>query len=68
VVLGILIGTLLAAIIGQLARQFLIGSQPLQPAVYLGAVLVLIATAILAFFLPARRAARLSPLEALRHD
>ena len=68
VVLGLAVGTGLAFLVGQLTRNFLLGINPNDPSVYLGMFLVLIGVATLAFFLPARRAARLSPMEALRYE
>lgn len=68
VTFGILFGTGLAYLAGQLAHKFLVGINPVDPSVYLGVLLILAGVAALAFFLPARRAARLSPLEALRYE
>ena len=68
VLLGILIGSGLAYLVGQLTRNFLFGINPADPSVYIGVLLTLIGVALLSFFLPARRAARLSPMEALRYE
>lgn len=65
---GILLGTGLAYLLGRLVRDFLSGIRPMDPGIYLGVLAILIGTALLAFFLPARRAARLSPFEALRNE
>ncbi len=66
--LGLLIGTGLAFLVGQLTRDFLFGVNPTDPSVYFGVLLTLFGVATLAFFIPARRAANLSPLEALRYE
>jgi putative ABC transport system permease protein len=68
VAVGILVGTGLAYLTGQLTRDFLLGVNPVDPSVYLGVLLILVGVASLAFFLPARRAASLSPMEALRYE
>ncbi len=68
VALGIAIGSGLAFLVGQITRGFLFGINPADPSVYIGVLLTLIGVSTLAFFLPARRAARLSPMEALRYE
>lgn len=65
---GILLGTGLAYLLGRLVGDFLSGIRPMDPGIYLGVLAILIGTALLAFFLPARRVARLSPFEALRSE
>jgi predicted permease len=68
VLAGLVAGLLAAIIIGQALRGLLYGITATDP-VSLGIVaLVLLATAMLACYLPARRAARLDPMSALRHD
>jgi putative ABC transport system permease protein len=68
VALGLVVGTGLAYLVGMMARDFLLGTSPTDPSVYAGVLLTLIGVATLAFFIPARRAARLSPMEALRYE
>jgi putative ABC transport system permease protein len=46
----------------------LYGVRPLDPAVLGGVALLLAAVALLASYLPARRAARIDPMVALRYD
>ncbi|HSH09964.1 MAG TPA: FtsX-like permease family protein, partial [Oceanipulchritudo sp.] len=68
VVAGLTVGTGLAYLVGQMTRNFLFGINPADPSVYGGVLLTLVGVAILAFFVPARRAARLSPMDALRYE
>lgn len=65
---GLIIGTLLAIFLGQLAKEFLLGVNPWDPSVYAGVLLILIAVTTTAFYIPARRATTMSPMEALRHE
>ena len=61
-------GTGLAYLVGKLTSKFLLGVNPADPSVYIGVLLTLFGVATLSFFIPARRAASLSPLEALRYE
>jgi putative ABC transport system permease protein len=65
---GIAAGWLLALLTAQLLSGFLYGVAPLDPLTLLLAPLVLAAVALVAAWLPARRAARLDPLTALREE
>jgi ABC-type antimicrobial peptide transport system permease subunit len=49
-------------------RSLLFGLEPSDPATIVWAIVTLAAAAALAGFLPARRAARLLPMDALRHE
>ncbi len=49
-------------------ESLLFNVRPLDPATIAGAILLLLAAAQLAAYLPARRASRVDPLEALRHE
>lgn len=66
--MGIAAGALAAAGLARLMRKMLFEVQPLDPAAFAAAALVLAAFAVLASYLPARRAARVDPLEALRSE
>jgi ABC-type lipoprotein release transport system permease subunit len=66
--LGIASGTVGAAGLTQSMRKLLFEVQPLDPVAFAGAAVVLAGFAVLACYLPARRAARVDPLVALRTD
>jgi predicted permease len=63
---GIVIGMGSAAGLMQLMKSLLFGTSPLDPATYLVVLFVLAASAVAASYLPARRAAAVDPVEALR--
>jgi predicted permease len=65
---GIAIGAGGALLLTGLARNILFELTPTDPRMFLVAALVLAMAAALAAWLPARRAARVDPLIALRHD
>lgn len=68
VVAGALAGLGGALATARLVRSQLFGVEPDDPVALAGAVLLLVAMAALAAYLPARRASRLDPLAALRHE
>jgi predicted permease len=63
---GIGIGLVLAAAVTRFLRGLLYGVGPLDPTTFIGVVLLLGAVALVASWLPARRAVRIAPTEALR--
>src|SRR6185295_11717050 len=67
-VVGLVIGLALAAGIGKLVSGLLYRVSPFDPAVLALAALVLSTAAMLACYLPARRATRVMPTEALRAE
>jgi putative ABC transport system permease protein len=65
---GMTVGLILAFAGGRLIQSLLYSVSPRDPAVFAATTLLLLVIALLACWLPARRAAKLSPLEALRTD
>ena len=68
VAVGIVVGLTLALASGPLFRHFVYGVAPHDPRTLLGAILVLAGIAILACWIPARRAVGVDPMVALRHE
>lgn len=65
---GVMIGMGTAAVLMQLMKSLLFGISPLDPFTYIAVPFVLAASAALASYLPARRAAAVNPVEALRAE
>jgi putative ABC transport system permease protein len=65
---GLVVGGLAAWSLSNLAGRFLFGLDPRDPRAYGVAMIVLIAAALIAIVLPARRAASINPTEALRSE
>jgi predicted permease len=68
VALGVVVGVLVAAVASKLIASVLYGVTPRDPAVLAGVAVALLAVAALASALPAWRASRADPMEALRVD
>jgi ABC-type antimicrobial peptide transport system permease subunit len=66
--IGVVIGLVGAALLSHSMTSLLFGVKPTDPAVYAVVSLVLILVALLASWLPARRAAKIDPLVALRDE
>jgi putative ABC transport system permease protein len=65
---GLVIGLLLSLAVGRLLTNQLFGISPHDPVLLLGSSLVLLGVGLAAGFLPASRAAKVDPLEALRSE
>ena len=66
--IGLPVGLVVAVILGRSAEGLLFGLSGYEPSVIVAAVAVLASVVSLAAFLPARRAARIAPMEALRYE
>ena len=68
VIVGLMFGTVAAIIAGRTLEAFIFGVTPTDPVTLMVVGLTLLVTAALACLIPARRAARLDPVVALRAD
>jgi predicted permease len=66
--LGIVLGVAVAIAATRWLQGLLYGVAPTDPLTFVGAALLLLLVALLACWIPARRAARIDPLTALRHE
>jgi ABC-type antimicrobial peptide transport system permease subunit len=67
-VIGVCIGLPVVLGLGYILRSGLFGLNPADPIVLVGTSLLVIAVAVLAACIPARRAAKIDPMEALRYE
>jgi ABC-type antimicrobial peptide transport system permease subunit len=63
---GVAIGTGVSTLLTRVMSSLLFGVRPTDPLTYAAAAAGLTAVALVATYLPARRAGRLDPLQALR--
>jgi ABC-type antimicrobial peptide transport system permease subunit len=66
--LGLAIGVATALVLTRLVKNLLFGLSPTDPYVIGGSAATLLLVALLASYMPARRAARVDPVTALRHE
>ncbi|HEV8357286.1 MAG TPA: ABC transporter permease [Gemmatimonadales bacterium] len=67
-VIGVVLGGAIALLVGRWVKPLLFDVSPRDPAVFAGVGAVLLGVAVLASLIPARRAGRVDPIEALRAE
>ena len=67
-ILGLIIGATAATVVTQFLKSLLFGISSTDPLTFLGVAVVLLSIALLACYLPARRAACVNPIVALRYE
>jgi predicted permease len=67
-VVGLMVGLLLGLGVAKVAASMLYGVSPVDPVSIVATVALLGAASLLASYIPARRAARVDPMVALRHE
>jgi ABC-type antimicrobial peptide transport system permease subunit len=65
---GVVAGIAVALLLSRVLRTFLFDVEPTDPATLLGVVLLFASVAVLACWVPTRRAAKVDPVEALRYE
>jgi len=65
---GVLFGLVAALGVSRVLSGMLFGIRPTDPITYIGVALLLTTTMLLACYLPARRATKVDPMVALRHE
>jgi len=68
ILVGLVVGTGVAVALARLLGAFLFGVEPTDPATFVGVAILFTTIALLACYLPARRAAKIDPMEALRYE
>jgi putative ABC transport system permease protein len=65
---GVIIGVAAAIVLSRVLKSFLFGVEPGDPITLIGVGLLFASVALLACWVPTRRAAKVDPLEALRYE
>ena len=67
-VIGLIVGLAAAIAVTKVLKSLLVDVSPTDPTTFISATLILSLAAVLGCLIPARRAMRVDPLEALRHE
>ena len=67
-VMGVVIGGVASVVAAHAIGSLLFGTKPGDPLIYAGMVVLLVAVALIAGYIPARRASRIDPMVALRNE
>lgn len=65
---GLALGAIAAVTLTRLLKTFLFGVSPLDPVTFSSGLILMLIVAFLAAYIPARRATRVDPMVALRHE